>query len=159
MAENQAQAKGSSATVTVACKLPHGIILREFVMDKITEPVIGGGARDTEIARATGKTFKISGYAAPIDKRPEATVIGGLTGFALTHGVPRDLWDNWLRANKDSDMVTRGLVFAADSEHYAKDKAKDFDKLKNGLEPLDPKNLPRLSRTLKVETGTTRAEA
>ena len=159
MAE-MAQSKGSSPTVCIACKMPAGLILRGFRKVTKNELVMGGGVRDVVEFVPNGEQFVVKGYAAPMGQRPEAQVVGGgFIGHALTHGVPRKLWDEWLDANKDSEMVKRGLIFAADGEHNARDKARDVEKEKNGLEPLDPKNLPRLSRTFKVETATTKSDA
>jgi hypothetical protein len=154
------QVKGASALVTVACKHPAGIIIRGMRKVMTAQQVIGGGVRDVPEYQPTGEQFVIKGYAVPFGEQPNAPVAGGgLIGHALTHGVPRKLFEEWLDANADSELVKRGLIFAADSEHSARDKAKDFAKEKSGLEPLDPKNLPKLSRRFKVETATTKSEA
>jgi hypothetical protein len=151
MAEQVGQGKGSSATVTVACKLPAGLILRGFRKMVKQEVVMGGGVRDVPEFVPTGEQFVIKGYSVPQGDLPAPPV--ALAGsFALTHNVPRKLWDEWLEANEDSDLVKRGLIFASGDERSARDQIKDHAKEKNGLEPLDPKNLPRLSRRFKVET-------
>lgn len=128
------------ATVTVGCKLPNGIYLRKFRMVKRTEAVLGGGVREYEIAEPDGEAIKIDGYAAPFGMSPQAPVAGG---YALTYGVDEDLWNAWLEANKDSDMVRNNLIFAAGRVDHAQGRAKEMASIKSGLEPLDPNNLPK----------------
>lgn len=153
MSTNEAQASGKSKTVTVGCKLPHGLQLRLFKMVEFVEPVLGGGTRTGKRAEMVGSVVKINGYAAPFGERPQNQVVGGLTGYALTFGVDREFFEEYLRQNRDSDVVKNGLLFAADGEQRARDIAKERRGVKNGLEPLDPNNLPRVSRRLKVETA------
>jgi len=35
-------------------------------------------------------------------------------GFALTPGVPKEVWDAWYKANENSHIVKEGLIFASD---------------------------------------------
>jgi hypothetical protein len=158
MAEQVGHGKGSSATLTVACKMPHGILIAEERKVTKVEVVMGGGVRDVIEYQLTGKQFKINGYSVPtVD--PAAPPMSLRGSFALTHNVPRDVWERWFESNKDNPIVKNGLIFASDGEHSARDQAKDHAKEKNGLEPLDPKNLPRLSRRFKVESGNRKEEA
>jgi len=78
--------------------------------------------------------------------RSDIAVVGGDTGFALTFGVDREFFERWLEDNKDTDLVRKGFVFAAGSEQSARDSAKEKKSLKNGMEPLDPNNLPRVGK-------------
>lgn len=149
MAE-EAVTKGSSATVTVACKLPHGLILRLYRMNEFDEPVLGGGTRRGKIAEQVGDEVRIKGYAVPRGMDHTTRIIGGNIGFALTPGVPRDFFEEWLRQYADLPAVKQGLIFASDKVDTIEKKAKERSKLRNGLEPIDPKNPPRVGR-LKVE--------
>ena len=158
MAEPQVD-KGSSATLTVACKLPHGLQMRVFKMIPHTEPVNGGGVRESKIAEQEGDVVLVKGYAAPTNMRPTVPVIGSDTGFALTHGISRKFFERWLDENKDHPAVVNGLIFAADGDRNVAAKAREGEKLKNGLEPLDPNNLPKLSRNLKVKKFDPKDEA
>lgn len=128
-------------TVTVACKLPQGLQLRNFVKVDGFEATPGGGSRKCKIAQQVGDTIRINGYGAPNGKSPLATVVEG--GFALTYGVPKDFWDEWLKTNKDLDVVKSGLVFAHTSIDHVAGHSKEHEKLKCGLEPLDPDALPK----------------
>jgi hypothetical protein len=148
---------GRGAThVTVACKLPAGLVLRLYNMVPSEEPVLGGGVRKTTIAEydAAAGEYRLKGYAAPHGERPDARIIGGMTGFALTPGIARDFGERWLKANADLPAVKNGLIFASDKEDHVVGLSKDQKGLSNGLEPIDPKNPPRVSRTFKVEKFT-----
>lgn len=36
-------------------------------------------------------------------------------GFVLTSNFPRDVWDEWLKINKDSDLVKKHNILAGDT--------------------------------------------
>ena len=127
-------------TVTVACKLPHGLILRVFDTRERPVPVLGGGTRMEVEAIPQSKTYKLNGVATFAKEAPKAPMS---SGFALTHGIPKDFWDRWLEQNKELDAVENGLIFAHEKESMTAGEAKEKVTLKSGLEPLDPKNLPR----------------
>ncbi|MGY0790954.1 hypothetical protein ACW7BJ_16430 [Azospirillum argentinense] len=135
-------------TVTVACKLPHGLRLRTFTMAETSEPVMGGGFRKVEVARPDPMTFVIHGAAVPKGVSAEHAIRGG---YAITPGVPKDFWDKWLAQNADSDLVRSGLIFAHERSHYAEDEAKERRDVRSGLEPIDPSN-PQ-ARVRGVEKG------
>lgn len=124
-----------ASTVTVACKLPHGLILRYFDMVENSEPVMGGGMRTYHIAKQRGEPVVIKGYATKWGEHPSIQISGG---YALTKGVDADFFEAWLAQNQDHDAVKSGLIFAADRVDYAADKAKERAGIRNGLEPIDP---------------------
>lgn len=129
-------------TVTIACKLPHGLLLRNFKMEETQEPVMGGGFRSVKVARQVGDTVRINGNAHPQDKAPIQTIVQG-TGYALTPGVDKEFWDAWLVANKDHMAVRNGLIFAHEKEASAVAEAREKKSVRSGLERLDPDKLPR----------------
>ena len=132
--------KGNSGeTVTVGCKLPHGLILRIFNMIEVDEPVMGGGSRKVPTARERAERVTINGCAHMQNKAPNAPIS---SGFALTHGVNKDFWDLWLTQNKDSDMVRNGLIFAQGKPADTEAEAKEKELVRSGLERLDPEKLP-----------------
>lgn len=146
---SKVQAPSASKTVVVGCKFPHGLLLRLFEMGEKTVEVIGGGHRNIKEAlnaQAVDKVVKINGYAVPHGEQSSVAVVGGRTGYALTFGVDREFFDKWLDQNKDTDMVRQGLIFAAGSEQSARESAAEKKKLRNGFEPLDPANLPRVGK-------------
>lgn len=132
-------------TVTVACKLPNGIHLDVFRMDTVAEKTILGAVVETKRAVKAGR-FTVKGIKRRTDDE------GLAMGFALTHGCPKAIWDSWLEANKENPIVVNGLIFATSSTNDARARARENEAQRSGLEPLDPKNLPREFRG-KVETA------
>jgi hypothetical protein len=133
----------SGEKVTVACKLPHGLILRVFNKTTRREAILGGGTREFEVFEPDPNiAIRIHGNVAPFGK-----AVPGLheaSGYALTHNVPKDIWDRWLEANADSDIVRQKLVFAAPTRDAAESMATDAKDVRSGLEPMNPerKQLP-----------------
>jgi hypothetical protein len=129
-----------AGTVTVACKLPHGLILRLFRMETRNEPVMGGGTREVQVATQVGEPVVIKGYAAPFGQVPSVPIEGG---YALTPNVDADFWAAWVKQNEDHDAVRNRLIFANEKSESAQRKAKDQTKVRSGLEPIDPQRLPK----------------
>ena len=127
--------------VTVACKLPNGLLIEEIRMEETQEMVMGGGTRTVKVAVRTGRRVLINGYAAPHGRDPRDSSGNSIpiaSGAALTHNVDKDVWDNWLAANKDSAMVRTGLVFASEKVAEVKAEARANETQRSGLEPMDP---------------------
>lgn len=128
-------------TVTIACKLPHGLRLRVFKMVEKPEFAIGGGSRVSMVAEEIpGVGFTVYGNAHPQNAAPRCLIVGD---YALTPNCPKDLWDLWLEQNRGSDVVANGLIFAHEKENSARSQAKDGAEIKSGLERLDPNKLPK----------------
>lgn len=141
--------KVSGETVTVGCKLPHGLVLRVFRTIEVDVPVMGGGVRKEPKNEPLEQTYTVYGWAHPQNAAPHCTIIGG---YALTGNIPKEHWDLWLSQNKKSAMVVNGLIFAQNTAASAKDKAKDGRDERSGLERLNPQKLPRLGKN-KIETA------
>lgn len=137
------QAESAGAKVTVACKLPAGIRLRNFKMVPHREPVLGGGFRETEIAEPVGEDILINGTAVSFGLAPRHTVVAG---FAITEGVDKECWDNWLAANTASAMVRNGLIFAYERSDAVLDEAKNRRDVRSNLEPFVPSEDPAKQR-------------
>lgn len=131
----------AGSTVTVACKIPMGLVLRVFDMVPEREPVMGGGFREVTRAREFPKRAVINGFSYPQNAAPACAIVGG---YALTPDVDRELWEKWLEQNKESDMVVNGLIFAHTTTSDATDQSKELEKTRSGLERLDPAALPRI---------------
>lgn len=127
-------------TVSVACKVPNGLILRLFEPVEANEPVMGGGFRKVHAFRPTGKNVTIKGPAHRLEMAPSVPVIGG---YGLTHGVDADFWSKWLEQNKESPLVTSGQIFANEKSTYVESQSREGAKIKSGLEPIDRNNLPK----------------
>lgn len=120
--------------VTVACKIPNGLILRLFKMEDAQEPMFGGGFRKVKRAAQVGQTVTINGPALP--KGARAIFAPG--GYALTPNVPKDFFEQWLKQNHDHEAVVRKLIFAQVAHDDVAAEAEEHSKVKSGLEPLDP---------------------
>jgi hypothetical protein len=137
-------------TVSVACKLPSGIILRGF--NKVSQQVPVLGMPDKFETREhfvpNGHQAVIKGNAFSPMTGPRGQMSGG---YALTHGVDADLWNSWLQANADSDMVKNKLVFAHEKRDSVADKAKGMRTVKSGMEPLDMSTTTVKGKTVVVD--------
>src|ERR1700674_2110839 len=92
----------SSATVTVACKLPNGLLIQLFEPYSVQVPILGGGTREELRHRRVGETYHIRGPIAPFGQVPKTEIAAG---YALNTGVPRDLWEKWLEKKAHSALV------------------------------------------------------
>lgn len=125
-----------AGTVTIGCKLPAGLHLNIFAMEAYSEVVMGGGSRDTMRARPIGRVT-INGTGRRED---DPRIVGG---YALTHNVDADVWAEWLKANADSDLVRKNLIFAQVKPTEAQAEGRAGETLRNGLEPIDIHDVPR----------------
>ena len=129
----------SGEVVTVACKIPAGLVLRVFEMVPQKIPMGNGSFVDGTIAKAREDTVTLRGFAHPQDRAANHPIIGG---FGLTFGVPKEFWDLWRLQNKDSDIVRNELVFARVKSGAAEGDAKERAEVLSGLERLDPNKPP-----------------
>lgn len=145
MAKTAAPPETGTATVTVALKHPTGIILDVFREETAHEPVMGGGTRPVKVFRSTGKQYPLNGNRVPFGTTPNYMILGG---WALTPGIPKDVWETWLSQHHDHALVENGLIDAHENADYVEDFAKDPDRvsLKSGLEPLLRKGDPRVDK-------------
>lgn len=125
----------AGAKVTVACKLPAGIIMRGFRPVKEREAVLGGGTREFDVYRPSGEMQEINGTASPHGKAPKCQIV---FGYAITPNVNKELYDNWHSANKDSQMVKNNLVFAYERAEQIQGRARENEKAVTGFEMIDP---------------------
>lgn len=133
--ERAPSATKSRNTVTVACKVPNGLILQNSVLEDDFEPVFGGGSRPIKAARPIGDPIHITGSARAIMSDPDAKRVVG--GYGLTFNVPKEAFEKWMKDNAALDMVKNGLIFAHDSPDRATDQARDMRSTRSGLEALN----------------------
>lgn len=125
----------AGAKVTVACNLPHGLLLRVFRPIK-QRVVIGVGRHEMiDMFEVDGAPVHVFGVATEVGKVPRAPIVGG---YALTKGVDKDFWDRWLEANEDSQMVKNKCVFAWEREGFAEGEAHENEGRKTNMEPFNP---------------------
>ena len=127
--------RGAGSTVTVACKIPNGLVLQLSELYDTTEPS-PSGARPIKASRKVGEAISVKGPARPLSGMPpDYQIIGG---YGLTYGVPADFWHDWKDQNRDLDAVRQNLIFASTSHERAMAQAKDMKTIRSGMEPLDP---------------------
>lgn len=149
----------SRNSVTVACKLPHGLILRLFKQIDIRVPVLGGGFQNEKRAQQIGESVTIKGNASPQGLSPEHKVVGG---YGLTSGVDAEFFREWLKQNEDSDAVRNGLIFANEKAEHVTGQAKEQRALRSGLERIDVSKGtkdPRMLKGIKKFEGKEEEEA
>ncbi len=130
----------SGQTVTVASKFP--LPIRLHLQKKITarEVTADGTVRAAEAYVKDGnKTFVVDGCARRVGEDTDKTIVGG---FALTHGVPADFWEAWVKQNEEFPPYANGLIFAAPKNGTADGMARERKDFRSGFEPLDPKHWP-----------------
>ena len=150
-AQPQTRPATGTETVTVACKIPQGFILQLHEPRDLSE-VTMGGHRDVKQYFPVGEPFRLNGAAHGQNEGPRCRVVGG---FALTDGVPKELWDKWLEQNKTLPAVVNRMLFAYPSTSHAVAAAKEVKTLKTGLERLNPNALPQIfdKKRFKVEAA------
>ena len=157
--------RSTGSTVTVACKLPGGLLLRCFQEYKEQEPQRDGTNKEVRIWRpiptmqfaVRGTWVGSAGQAFAKGNSAVAELLPG--GYCLTHGVPKDVWDLWYSQNKDTQLVRNRVIFAVSSYTSAVEEAKKQRNVRSGLEPVDPaepfRKMPgganRAERGLRVE--------
>lgn len=121
-------------TVTVACKLPHGIIL---------ETRDAKGDVDQRVT-LKGSRLKVTPAGREITAGHETTDDFG-KGYGITPNVPADFWERWTAANASYAPYARGFIFAQTDIENTRAQARELSELKTKLEPLSTakKDLPR----------------
>ena len=128
-----------TGVVTVASKLPHGLVLELEDEIKDKEPILGGGHREVKRFRKNGQSVVSNGMVRPFGAPYSPTV---QEGVGLTFGVDVDFFQKWLTQKKDYPPVVAGMIFAASTTEHAVDHAREISGLKSGFEPLDPDSVP-----------------
>jgi hypothetical protein len=131
----------SRNTVTVACKVPGGLVLELDGVKKDSSIIAG---RDVDVHFGTGQTVTIVGSNA---RHPDAANPGReVAGYGLTE-VPADFWAKWVEQHKGFPLLEKGLLFAQPTEDRSASQAKEQTALKSGREGMDPDNpMPRVKR-------------
>ncbi|MFT8720020.1 hypothetical protein [Acetobacter sp.] len=128
-------------TVTVCCRLPHGLRLR------LTPE--GDVARRAALSKAGTPDRSPTGYVKEVvinganrapNYHPKDNVMLGCVGRTQ---VEKSFWDAWLAQHKDSDLVKNHCVFAELTEAKADAKSSELSQEKTGFEPIDPAELKK----------------
>lgn len=137
-----------ATTVSVACKMPSGLILRLFRMEDYSEPVMGGGTRTSQRAVQVDEPVRIHGVAVPFGRFPRTPIIGG---YAITPNVDAEFFAEWLKQNAEHDVVKNNLIFTHDKPDFVEKRARDNEKRLSGLEPLNPEMTARGNKMIPVD--------
>ncbi|CAN7375042.1 hypothetical protein LJR220_003343 [Bradyrhizobium sp. LjRoot220] len=132
--KNNEQALTTRNTVTVACKMPHGVMIRDFAEGKVMEDVLGGGKRPTKVFRPVGRPIRVKGPVVPDQFIRLVEVVGG---YAITEGVDARVFAKWIDANKEAPFVTNELIFGHENGDIVRGWAKEHAAVRSGMEPLD----------------------
>jgi hypothetical protein len=132
--QNNAAALTTRKTVTVACKLPHGVVIRDFVKTVAHENVMGGGSRKIDVFRPVGKRIRIKGPQVPTPFLRLVEVVGG---YAITDGIDAEVFSRWMNWNRDSQAVQSELIFGFEDRDKVIGMARERAAVKSGVEPLD----------------------
>ena len=145
-------------TVTVACKHQPGLLLKLYYPTKETHPLLGGGLKEVDVWREIENSprVKINGPTPPKDHNADRPAMIG--GYALTFGVDKTFWDEWVKQNADSDMLRNRILFAAPKHDMVEGRAKEGKEVRSGLEPINPgtdekgSSLDPRAKSLRVST-------
>lgn len=138
-----AKVTASGEKISVGCKLPNGLRLRNFRMIESSEPMMGGGRRRIEVAEHIGEDIILHGTAVPFGQTPKCLIVDG---YAITPNVDKDAFMLWLKDNANSPLVKNKVVIYHEKTDHVTGQAAELTKLRSGLEPLDPVNDPRRPR-------------
>ena len=137
-------------TVTVACKIPQGLTLQLHELRDVSEVGLGS-TRTVKQFFPYGEPFVISGSAHAQNEGPKCRTVGA---FAITHGVPKELWEKWMeQTGRSHPAVINGMLFAFPTVERVETVAKERRKLKTGLERLNPHDLPVLHPMFPLKTA------
>ena len=130
--------------VTVACKHPNGIVLQLYKPKEVRQENRGTVIIEIQYL-ADGDSFTVDGPAAPRGQQHNKIIVGG---FALTSNVPKDFWDEWYDANKDTYLVRSSEIagFARRADAIA--WCREHKSVTSGFEPLNPHGDPRAPKPL-----------
>ncbi len=159
MAQPSSAPATGTATVTVALNYPTSLVLRVFRSTKKPRNV-GGVVIEMEEFSAAGKTFTVHGNAFPQHTGPDHRLtLLGERNIALTPGCPKELWETWVEQNKTHPLVESGLIFAYEKMDSVRGEANEKAGLTNGLERMDPENLPGEFKHAGLKTAETKQAA
>lgn len=120
------------ATVTVACKMPHGLHLQLSDVRMETPPQ---GGREVAVHFPMGDRVTLAGANA--GNRDGANPDGrSVAGYGLTE-VDAEFWSRWVEQNKAFPPLVKGLLFAQPTQDKAEGQAREQSDVRAGTEPLN----------------------
>lgn len=123
-------------TVVIACKFPAGVRLQLYKDGEVPSGLRGeAGQKLVPGKLPVGPPVVVHGPRYHIGGSPHCEIIGG---WALTRGVRRDFWMQWVQDNSKLQLVTEGLIRAFDTIEDARIECRRDRNIKTGMEPLAP---------------------
>jgi hypothetical protein len=116
-----------AGTVSVGCKLPHGLHLQLYNM-------VPGMA-----AEPIGERVTLKGANEGVSVVAPIMVEGA---FGVTENIDKDFMERWLKDNASHAAVKGGMIFVQDKTVSVKAEGAAKKALKTGFEGVDPKKKP-----------------
>lgn len=128
--------------VSIGCKLPQGLVLEvgysveggNLMRHADYKRIVLAGANQHSIVQGNLRT------PSPKDLRP-----------GITNNVDEAVFDAWVEAHKDTNIVKNGLVFKAKNAGEATARANDLKAKPTGMEPVDPTKHPGVGKLTEGE--------
>lgn len=127
----------SAKFMTVACKIPNGLVLQLCRKTTYLEDT-PSGTRERARYDKVGERHVVAGPAypnGPVPRGfpPKPMIVGG---YALTPNIPRDFFEEWMHQNKDAPFVVNKMIYGYATLDEAREVSKDNRKTLSGFEPL-----------------------
>jgi hypothetical protein len=139
---------GVGNTLVVACKISMGLRIQVREWQEVYEPNSSGGRMVRQHLPVMDPNdpdrpmeYIIRGNVYTQERQLQG-VVQDTGGYALTHGFPADIWENWYAYNKDTPIIRNRMVMAFKTEAEALFwclQAENRDR-RSGLERLDPEH-------------------
>src|SRR5689334_3743064 len=122
----------SRKTVTVGLKSPNGLILRLFKQEEVVEQTPSGPRTVKQFfPNLNAGSVELKGYGgAAFGQTQRHTIVGQ---YALTPGVDADFIAEWMKQNKDHDLVKNNLIFVQADESEARAQGTDQKTVWDGM--------------------------
>lgn len=132
-----------AGTVTVGCRLPHGLVLQAYEWVEKTYFNKEGMSRTVKEAQpmeGSGKVVINGNARRPGEDKLDVygDPISLASGYAITQGVDQELWDAWYEANKNQAYIKNEMVFAFPNLRDMKAKARENIDIRSGFEKINP---------------------
>lgn len=125
--------------VTIACKLPHGLIIE--VGYEIPKDDKGASIGTNIVKTDNYKAVTLKGWNSNLVMAGQPALLNPEPGVTE---VPKDIWEAWVAGpGKRHPAVRNNLIYVVRKDApSAKDQALAARVLRSGFEPLDPNKMP-----------------
>lgn len=121
--------RNKMATVSIACKLPHGMFAQLYKMIDLPS---GPTGQLTPTAQPDGDRVKLNG----------SNHHAALFGWGITENIDKAWADAWMAQNVTLQAVKAGLIFVRESSQKLASEAKEKVAVLSGFEALNPEKMP-----------------